>query len=136
MLPELADPRERHDRARTGSLARPTVAQMAALAYNPPMSAMSKSREWASRLPGEEIVAKGLRDLAGGVESTEALLVSMAPSRLREVGHPLRAPPIPSPEERLYRLLAAQHGDGAHSKYNAWRRRLVSFLRAARCALR
>ena len=40
------------------------------------------------------------------------------------------------PEHRLYDLLAATHGDGAHSQYNALIRRLVSFERAAECVSR
>jgi hypothetical protein len=42
--------------------------------------------------------------------------------------------PIPSPEHKLYRLLAREKGDAAHSAYNALIRRLVSFERAAACA--
>lgn len=84
-------------------------------------------------LPGGEIVLKGLQDLERGLESTESLLVSMAPTRLREVG--VQVPPnvASEPELKLFRLLETQHGEGAHSKYNAWRRRLSSFLRAAQC---
>jgi hypothetical protein len=40
------------------------------------------------------------------------------------------------PEHRLYQLLAAAHGDAAHSRYNALLRRLVSFERAAALVLR
>jgi hypothetical protein len=87
-------------------------------------------------LPGGEIVAGGLADLALEVESTQALLVSMAATRLRLLGIAVPDRVISSPEAKLYRFLAARHGAGAHSKYNAWRRRLSSFLRAARCAER
>ena len=38
------------------------------------------------------------------------------------------------PEERLYQRLAAEYGNGAHSRYNALIRQLVSFQRAAACA--
>lgn len=81
-------------------------------------------------LPGAELVERGLTDLAGGVESIESLLVSVGAPRLRELGFAIREP-FPSPEERLYRLLQARHGDAAHSRYNALVRRLVSFERAA-----
>ena len=37
----------------------------------------------------------------------------------------------PYPEDRLYEKLAAQHGNAAHSRYNALIRRLVSFEHAA-----
>lgn len=40
---------------------------------------------------------------------------------------------LPSPEMRLYEVLSIEHGDGAHSQYNALIRRLVSFERAAAC---
>jgi hypothetical protein len=38
------------------------------------------------------------------------------------------------PEQRLYALLARTEGDGAHSRFNALIRRLVSFERAAESA--
>jgi hypothetical protein len=81
-------------------------------------------------LPGEDLVRKGLADLARGVESPESLLVSIGAPRLRRLG--LRLPePFAEPEERLYLLLRTVHGDSAHSRYNALVRRLVSFERAA-----
>lgn len=84
-------------------------------------------------LPGAELVEKGIADLGLGVESAEALLVSIGAHRLASLGLGLRSP-IHSPEHRLYALLAAEEGDGAHSRYNALVRRLVSFERAAECA--
>ena len=85
-------------------------------------------------LPGGEIVHQGLEDLRKGVESPQALLVCMAATRLRAMGFDVPQKLIPSPEVKLYRILASQYASGAHSKYNAWRRRLLSFLRSARCA--
>lgn len=84
-------------------------------------------------LPGNDIVEEGLRDLEAGRESLNSLLVSMAAKRLRRLGYSVPEP-HPDPELRCYRLLEERFGDGAHSKYNAYRRRLVSFLRAAACA--
>ena len=84
-------------------------------------------------LPGEEIVRAGVRDLEAGRESIEAFLVSIAATRLTDLGVPITAP-IPSPELRLYERLREEDGDGAHSRYNALIRRLVSFERAAECA--
>ena len=84
-------------------------------------------------LPGHEIVAAGLEDLASGRVTRGALLVSMAAERLCALGFAVDSP-HPEPEIALYRLLAAELGDGAHSKYNAYRRQLASFLRAASCA--
>jgi len=83
--------------------------------------------------PGEELVRKGLADLSRGVESVEALLVSIGAPRLSRLG--LSVPnPVSSPELRLYELLSASDQDSAHSRYNALIRRLVSFERAAECA--
>ncbi|WP_373059240.1 hypothetical protein [Gemmatimonas sp.] len=85
----------------------------------------------APALPGIEIVGAGLAHLAAGQETEEALLVSMAAPRLRLLG--IRVPrTIEHPEERLYDRLYMLHGDGAHSRYNALVRRMVSFARAAR----
>lgn len=89
--------------------------------------------EELAALPGAELVREGLSDLARGVESVPALLVSIGAPRLRALG--LDVPePLPSPEHRLYALLARDDPDGAHSRYNALLRRLVSFERAAECA--
>ena len=83
-------------------------------------------------LPGSEIVAQGMRDLAAGVESVPALLVAIGAPRLRRSG--LDVPEGPSsPEHRLYALLARDSPDSAHGRYNALIRRLVSFERALEC---
>jgi hypothetical protein len=81
-------------------------------------------------LPGEELVAKGIADLESGVESVEALLVSIGRPRLSRLGYRISTP-IESPEDRLYELLARENSESAHSRYNALVRRLVSFERAA-----
>jgi hypothetical protein len=57
----------------------------------------------------------------------------MAVERLESLGYCVPSP-FRDPEMALYRLLSKEFGDGAHSKYNAYRRRLASFLRAASCA--
>jgi hypothetical protein len=83
-------------------------------------------------LPGADWVQSGLDDLARGAESVPALLVSIGAPRLRSLG--LHVPrPVEMPEHRLYSLLAAEHPDAAHSRYNALIRRLVSFEHAAAC---
>jgi hypothetical protein len=41
-----------------------------------------------------------------------------------------------NPEHRLYDLLAQDDQDSAHSRYNAFIRRLVSYERAAECVNR
>jgi hypothetical protein len=91
------------------------------------------SRRVAAELPGADLVEAGLADLERGVESVEALLVSVGAPRLTALGFELRSP-FASPEHRLYELLATDDPDAAHSRYNALIRRLVSFERAAECA--
>jgi hypothetical protein len=86
-----------------------------------------------SALPGGDLIDAGIADLARGVESIAALLVSIGAPRLRQLGFDLpRA--IEEPEHRLYLLLASENSDAAHSRYNALVARLVSFERAAACA--
>lgn len=82
-------------------------------------------------LPGAELVTAGLRDIALGRSSVEAALVSMATARLGELGIDLPGRAIPRPADRLYELIERGVGEsGAHSRYNALRARLSSFLRA------
>lgn len=85
-----------------------------------------------SHLPGGNLVAKGLRDLAQSHETAEALLVSIAAPRLRDLGLTVAAP-LPDPEQRLYEQLAREDPDSAHSRYNALLRRLTSFESALEC---
>ena len=87
----------------------------------------------STKLPGADIVSQGIEDLERGVESVESLLVSIGAPRLSRLGFPVPST-IPSPELRLYELLAQEDADSAHSRYNALVRRLVSFERAAECA--
>jgi hypothetical protein len=92
-------------------------------------------------LPGADLVEQGLRDVASGRESEAALLVLIGASRLRRLGLDVGEPPPewsaaphdPSPEHRLYTLLARRDADSAHSRYNALIRTLVSFERAGEC---
>jgi len=87
---------------------------------------------WYGELPGETLVAKGLADLEAGVESIEALRVSIGAARLSSLGVDVPKP-LSSPEHRLYELLCEDDPDGAHSRYNALVRRLVSYERALEC---
>lgn len=84
-------------------------------------------------LPGGDLIERGLADLAAGQETVEALLVAIGGPRLRRSG--IAVPPgvPPRVEHRLYALLAGQEPHGAHSRYNALIRRLVSFERAVEC---
>ena len=83
-------------------------------------------------LPGAELVAIGLTDLAHGRRTVEALLVSIGAPRLDQLGFDVPSP-LPEPEHALWLLLAADDPDAAHGRYNALVRRLVSFERAATC---
>ncbi len=85
--------------------------------------------------PGEDLIEQGIRDLAAGHETIPALLVSIGAPRLRRLGLLIPLSTYPTPEHRLYKMLMAAGGDGAHSQYNAWIRRLASFERAAECAM-
>jgi len=85
-------------------------------------------------LPGGDLVGSGLADLARGIRSVAALLVSIGAPRLRALGVDVPEHEIPAPERALYELLAQSEGDAAHSRYNALVRRLVSFERALACA--
>jgi hypothetical protein len=88
-----------------------------------------------SDLPGVEIVRAGLRDLARRERSIDALLVSMAAPRHRQLG--IRVPEgFAHPEDALVDPLENTYGNAAHSRYNALVRRIVSFSRAAAIARR
>jgi hypothetical protein len=84
------------------------------------------------QLPGGELVAEGLRDLAEGRDSIAAVLLQIGSPRLQRLG--LAVPPREDAERCLYELLAAEDPLSAYSRYNALIRRLVSFERAAECA--
>lgn len=85
------------------------------------------------RLPGGTMIRRGLEDLSSGRETEASLLVRIGAPRLRRLGLPV-ADPMPGAEHRLYERLAVEDPDGAHSRYNALIRTLVSFERAADCA--
>ncbi len=82
-------------------------------------------------LPGADLIASGLKDLREGRETIGALLVAIGAPRLRNIGLDLPEKLPDNPEHRLYNLLAKDDSDSAHSRYNAYLRRLVSYERAA-----
>jgi hypothetical protein len=84
-------------------------------------------------LPGGDLIEKGLRDLASGNQTAEALLVAIGAARLKAAGVPVPPGTFEDPERRLYELLARKDADSAHSRYNALLRRLVSFEDAVEC---
>lgn len=79
------------------------------------------------------MIRQGLDDLERQEETVAALLVSIGAPRLRRAGVPVPEATFPDPEHRLYLLLAEGGSDSAHSRYNAFIRRLVSFEHAAGC---
>ena len=89
--------------------------------------------EYEPALPGADLVAAGLDDLAQQRVTDCSLLVLIAGPRLKWLGVPV---PAPGPEftrpyeHQLYDRLAQRLGDGAHSHYNSLIRRSVSFARA------
>ncbi len=101
-------------------------------ATNYPHGVGEEGRTPLPDLPGGDLVARGIADLERGVVSKESLLASIGAPRLSRLGFPVRSP-LPSPEHRLYELLANENPDAAHSRYNALLRRLISFERAAEC---
>lgn len=83
-------------------------------------------------LPGADLILRGMTDLAAGKESVESQLVQIASTRLSRAGIkiPVTHEQALNADHRLYRLLGQQHGNEAHSQYNAFIRQLVSFERA------
>ena len=84
-------------------------------------------------LPGEDLIEAGLQDLHAGRETIPALLVAIGSPRLKRLGLNLPAQLPTEPEHRLYNLLALDDQDSAHTRYNAFIRKLVSYERAAEC---
>lgn len=89
-----------------------------------------------SNLPLKKIILKGIKMLNGKGKlkvGIETLLVSIASPKLRSMGVPLKRV-IKNPEMKLYDYLSKNLSPHrAHSAYNAYIRRLVSFERALRC---
>jgi hypothetical protein len=82
-------------------------------------------------LPGWELVSRGLEDQAAGLVTIESLLIASASTRVERLGLPV-SHSSGSVDWRLYQLIEDEIGEaGAHSRYNALRRRLLSFLRSA-----
>ena len=84
-------------------------------------------------LPGADLIEAGLQDLRAGRETVAGLLVAIGAPRLRQLGLNLPDSLPANPEHRLYELLAQDDSDSAHSRYNAFVRRLVSYERASEC---
>jgi hypothetical protein len=82
-------------------------------------------------LPGEDLVAQGLADLAQQRLSDSALLVLIAAPRLRRLGLLIPEGSGSGPYEHLlYARLDERLGAAAHAYYNSLIRRVVSYARA------
>jgi hypothetical protein len=100
---------------------------------------MTKQRGGAAaideRLPGADLVAAGLEDLAAGRTTIAGELLRSASVRLSRLGIDVPRPRDGGPDG-LWDLVEAEVGPGrVHGRYNALRRRLSSFLRAAELAM-
>ncbi|MDP8905568.1 MAG: hypothetical protein M3N29_09720 [Chloroflexota bacterium] len=85
-----------------------------------------------SDLPGWELVSRGLADAEMGRNTVAAMLVRSAADRLAAIGLVVPGEAVADAHLQMYALLEAEVGEArAHSRYNALRRRLLSFLRAA-----
>ena len=82
-------------------------------------------------LPGGDLIARGIADLEQGLETVPSLLVSIGSPRLVRLGMAVPEAIFDHPEHRLYEWLSRSDEATAHSRYNAWLRRLISFERAA-----
>jgi hypothetical protein len=82
-------------------------------------------------LPGEDLIEKGLQDLAKGLTTEHSLLLLVAGPRLRPLGVPIPTVATSRPfEHQLYDLLSVQFGDATHSHYNSLLRRIGSYAHA------
>jgi hypothetical protein len=113
----------------------PSVNHLTSLTGSSQRSRSRAAYDWSvqdvpTSFPGHELVSAGLTDLAAGRESESSLLVAMAASRLRTLGFDVPEGGGERPSHRLYELLSEAE-QGAHSRYNALVRRIVSFARAA-----
>jgi hypothetical protein len=87
--------------------------------------------EKEGRLPGEDMIAHGLEDLAQNRITEASLLVLIAAPRLRRLGIDVPVRTFSEPcEHLLYSLLEQRMDSGAHSYYNSLIRRIVSYARA------
>ena len=80
-------------------------------------------------LPGAEMIARGIRDLARGERTVEAFTVAVAARRLAELGLPLPSREhLPAePELRLYEQLCVR-SDDPFVRYRALLAELDSFV--------
>lgn len=88
-----------------------------------------------SEFPGNDVFSQGSADLRSGRKTPQAFLVSLARTRLVAAGLDVPQGLGDSPAHQLYDLLAAEHAESAHGRYNALLLRMASFARAAEHAV-
>ena len=81
-------------------------------------------------LPGYELIEKGLLDISLNRESYFTALLYSAESKLAKLGINLGGLRPPDAVSQMYGFLQSEFGDGAHSKFNALNRRLISFCKS------
>jgi hypothetical protein len=93
-------------------------------------SELTMSEDVLRGLPGERMIRRGLADARAGTWTREALVVSVAPTRLRLLGLELPEALPRDPELALYARLQQDGEDDPYARYNALLRELDSFLEA------
>jgi hypothetical protein len=83
-------------------------------------------------LPANDLIREGLIDLSAGRHTVASLLVKIASPKLSRCGIVVSATveEALNADHELYELLGREHGNEAHSRYNALLRELVSFERS------
>jgi hypothetical protein len=87
-------------------------------------------------LPGYELIAQGLEDLRNSKDTFYSALLYSAETRLSRIGIILDGNRPDDPSMCVYKLLENEFGNGAHSKFNALNRRLLSFCKAREMEIR
>ena len=80
-------------------------------------------------LPAADLVTRGIEDAREGIPSIPALLVSIAPTRLRSLGVDVKVLST-EPEHALYERLCADNVSDPYARYNSLVRELDSFMEA------
>ena len=83
-------------------------------------------------LPGAHWIRAGLDDLANKRDTIAACLVLIGSPKLKRCGLPVEVTDEAAlgADYHLYEMLGRDHGNEAHSRYNALLQELVSFERA------
>jgi hypothetical protein len=96
------------------------------------MNSKSSASMILDDLPANDLIREGLADLSQGHRTVASLLVKIASPKLGRCGIVVSATDeeMLNADHELYELLGREHGNEAHSRYNALLRELVSFERS------